>query len=181
MSTIKILKWACNILLIPATLFLLFHGLLALGTVPAPNARNSETVTGVLAEASIPHPKSGDMAIVLTTGRRFYVNRANESDSFEWQAFLNEVEPGDEVTLTAVSTVAKRLFNFTGNVSPVAGVKTAEKVYMDPDVASRTWFSQALFSTIALYGLGAWLSILVAGFCIRNPKIQKRMGLIPSA
>lgn len=175
MSALNILKWARLIALVPATLILLFFGLLALGTVPAPNDRNSETVTGKLVEASMPHPDFGDMSIVLDSGRRFYVNRANEVDHFAWEAFLQEVQPGDEVTLTTVNTLAKRLFGFTSNVSPLAGVETTNKIYMDPAVAARTWLSQAMFATMAIYAAGGWLALVLAGLFLRNSKIQNHL------
>lgn len=175
MSPLEILKWARWIGIAFVSLPLLMFGLLAIGTVPAPNARNSEKITGKLASASMPHPEFGDMSIVLDSGQRFYVNRANEVDHFAWEAFLAEIQPGDEVTLTTVKTLAKRWGIFGTAVSPLAGVETAEKVYMDPAVAARTWLSQAMFATIAMYVGTFWLALIASGYFLNHPKIQKQI------
>lgn len=175
MSSLKILKWARWAGIAVTSIALLFHGLLAIGTVPAPNARNSEEVTGKLLSASLPHPDFGDMSIILDNGRRFYVNRANEVDHFAWEEFLAETQPGDEVTLTTVNTLAKRWVGIGGSVSPLAGIQTPEKVYMDPAVAARTWLSQAMFSTLAFYIGGVWLAFIASGYFLNNPKYRDQI------
>lgn len=171
MSVSKIFKSARLIALIPATLILLFFGILTLGAVPAPNTHNSEVVTDKMANASRPSPINGDMMIVLESGHRFYVNRANEDDQFAWETFLEEVQPGDEVTITAVKSLAQRLFDFTSNVSPVAGIETTNKIYMDPAVWGRKQQSQELFATLAICATGGWL--VLARLFLRNTKIQQ--------
>ena len=176
MATNDLFRTIRFVALIPLTAALLFYGLLALGTVPAPNGRNAELVTGRVMQISAPHADYGGLSIVLEGGRYFYVNRADEVDHFAWEAFLSEVRPGDEVTLTAVSTVAKRWFGVTRSISPVAGVATADKVYMDSAVASRTWTAQAEFAKTAAILGAVWLALLLAGFFIggrnKNDQLQ---------
>lgn len=149
-----------------------FFGLLALGTVPAPSARTATIVTGKLVRVTAPYPEYGDMSIILDGDRTFYINRANELDYFDWRGFLSDVQPGDEVTLTAVDTLAKRLIGFGGSIKPVAGVYTAEKIYMDPAISADRWVYQARFMANSIIAAGFLLLLLL-------PDVYRRLALIP--
>lgn len=130
-----------------AALALLGSGLLALFVVPAPDANTAVEVSGRLISISPPHPQYGDLTINFVDGRSYYVNRADEIAYFAWQRLLQEVNPGDLVTLTVVRPLAWRLPG-AGDApawGPVAGVRTASTVYMDPAIAA-TWTAQAAFA-----------------------------------
>ncbi|MDJ0752291.1 MAG: hypothetical protein QNJ45_02150 [Ardenticatenaceae bacterium] len=151
-----------------------FFGLLALGTVPAPSTRTATVVTGELVRATEPHPDYGDMSIILDGGRIFYVNRANELDYFDWRGFLNDVQPGEQVTLTAVDTLARRLVGFGGEVRPVAGVQTVEKIYMDPAVSADRWVYQGRFMANSIIAVGILLLLLL-------PDVHRRFNSLENA
>jgi hypothetical protein len=138
----KIGLLAAVILLV--SLAMLGNGLLALFVVPAPNANTVVAVSGHLKRFTPPHPEYGDLVITLEDGRSYYVNRADEVNYFAWERLLEEVTPGDVITLTVVRPLAWRLL---GNSSaprrgPVAGVQTDSRIYMDPAVSAATWTSQ---------------------------------------
>lgn len=164
------LKWIFRGILILALLSTGFFALLAIGTVPAPNERNTEVVSGRLTSISAPHPEYGDMGIVIEGGY-YYVNRANEVDYFEWEGLLAEVLPGDEIEVTVVRPLLWRWVNPTGGVNqgPLAGVRTTDKIYMDPTVAAQTWTAQAKFQR------NFWVSLgLVGGVLVISRLVGKR-------
>jgi hypothetical protein len=123
--------------LVAAVTFMFF--ILSIWIVPAPTPQNSIVITGKVASISPPHPELGDMRIRLEDGRRFYVNRANEQESFAWERLLQEVQPGDTIHLTTVRSWAWRAIEPGYGASPVAGVRTDSVVYMDPEIPARTW------------------------------------------
>lgn len=143
----RLLRW---LLITWSSLAFLGYSVLALGTVPAPSAETAIEVSGHVALITAPHPEYGDLHIFLEDGRQFYVNRASELSYFDWEGFLTEVQPGDEVRLTAVSTLADRWFSLGGALLPVAGVETATKTYMDPAISAKDWTYQADFMRYAL-------------------------------
>jgi hypothetical protein len=154
--------WIGAVLLLSAGLVV--SVLLVLFVVPAPNPQTAVEVTGRLNRINPPHPHYGDLAINLVDGRHYYVNRADEVPYFEWQRLLEEVRPGDSVTLTVVQPLAWRLFGSGENPvkGPVAGVRSGSTVYMDPAIAARTWKAQsaAVRNTLLLIGLLALLNII---------------------
>ena len=154
--------WIGAILLLAAGI--VASTLLALFVVPAPGPRTGTEVTGRLNRINPPHAQYGDLAINLADGRSFYVNRAEEVPEFEWQRLLDEVRPGDVVTLTVVRPLAWRLFGAGGEPGsgPVAGVRSGSTIYMDPAIAARTWTAQstAVRNTLLLIGLLAALIVV---------------------
>jgi hypothetical protein len=162
----KILRYNLTIL---SSLALLFFGILAVMVVPAPEANIAIEVTGTVVSITPPHPEYGDLAVVLEGGRRYYVNRANEIAYFAWQELLADVKPGDSLTLTVVNPLAWRLANRnqSGDNGPLAGIRTAEKVYLDASVAAVMWKSQATFQTYALIALVSLLLCLLPDLMAR--------------
>jgi hypothetical protein len=158
----RILRSAIGLL---AALVGLIFVLLSLFVVPVPGASNSVEVSGALVSLSHPHPKYGDMGIVLDGGRSYHVNRADQVEYFAWQQMLSEVHPGDRVYLTVVTPLAWRL---VGDGSPqhlpVAGIRTASAVYMDPAISADTWTAQAVFSNVAIISLLILVICLLPGF-----------------
>lgn len=144
-----------------------FFGL-SLIVVPAPTTTTATEVSGTLLWASSPHPDYGDMGIVLDSGRRYYVNHAAEVGYFAWQQMLSEVHPGDTLYLTIVTPL---LWRWTGaphnQPLPVAGIRTASTVYMDPAISAGTWTAQARFETAVV------LSLLLLGLCLL-PEITRQ-------
>jgi hypothetical protein len=133
-----------------ATVALVF-GLLAIFVVPAPSNRTATEVSGILISMSRPHPDYGDIGIVMDNGQRYYINRADEVAHLNWERLLAEVKPGDQVHLTVVTPIFwHKLAEDTKTSRPVAGLRTADTVYMDPDIAAKTWVAQGHFSVIAL-------------------------------
>lgn len=135
---------------------------LSLMIVPAPSARTATQITGTVASISRPHATGGDMTILLQDGRKFYVNRANEIDHFDWERMLREVKPGDTIRLTAVQAFAWRGVEpgRGGGYTPLAGIRTESVLYLDEQIAARTWSS---VETTTWMGLAA---LLVACICI---------------
>lgn len=138
----------------------LSFGLLAMFVVPAPNARSATDVADVLVSISRPSPEHGDMGIVLGNGRSYYINRANEIATFDWEKMLAEVQPGDKVYLTVVRPLAWRLLGDKAPANlPVAGVWTDESIYMDPVASAITGTAQATYRRVTL------ISLLVGMVC----------------
>jgi hypothetical protein len=136
-------------------------GLLSLFVVPAPGARTAVEVSGTLVSVSQPQLGYGDMGIVLEDGRRYYVNRADEVEYFAWEEMLADVRAGDTIYLTVVPPLAWRLMGVEpGRPLPVAGIRTAREVYMDPAISAETWTAQTVFSRMA----GS--SLLVLALCV---------------
>lgn len=128
----------------------LVFGVLSLFVVPAPSASTAVEVSGTLVSLSRPHPEYGDMGIVLDGGRSYYVNQANEVEYLAWEQMLSEVQPGDQVYLTVVTPLAWRLRGDKGAKRlPVAGIRTANAVYMDPAVSADRWTAQATITNLA--------------------------------
>jgi hypothetical protein len=125
-------------------------GLLSLFVVPAPNARTAIEVSGTVASVSQPHPDYGDIGIVLEGGQSFYVNRADQVANIDWEQMLSDLHPGDMVYLTVVPPLA---WQWMGEKEvrqlPVAGIRTASVVYMDPAISAERWTAQAVFSRLA--------------------------------
>jgi hypothetical protein len=142
----------------------LFSALLALFVVPAPSPETAVEVSGYTQHLSHPHPEYGDLSIILQDGRRYYVNRANEIPYFAWQRLLAEVQRGDIVTLTVVRPLAWRLLDGAGIVTPgpVAGVRTNERIYMDPQIPSTTWSAQQMATRWTFFFAGLFVAMLVA-------------------
>jgi hypothetical protein len=138
--------------------------LLTLFIVPAPDAQTAVEVSGLVQYVSPPNPQYGDLAITLADGRTFYVNRAAEVDYFHWQRLLQEVDPGDMITLTVVRPLAWRLLgrNQPPTYGPLAGVRTETNVFMDPAVPAVTWtaHSSAVRNTVFLLATLVVLVIL---------------------
>lgn len=148
---------------------------LSLFVVPAPTAEMAVEVSGTLLSVSPPHPEYGDMGIVLDGGRSYYVNRADEVEYFAWEQMLSDLHPGDTVYLTVVTPLIWRWMG-TGDSQhlPVAGVRTANTMYMDPSISADTWTAQSRFKAVA------GLSLLLLGICLL-PELVRRFKHRPPA
>jgi hypothetical protein len=141
---------------------------LSIIVVPAPTAGTATEVSGTLLSVSSPNPEYGDMGIVLDDGQSYYVNRATEVGYFAWEQMLSEVHPGDTLHLTAVAPLPWRWMGARHSQPlPVAGVRTASTVYMNPAISADTWTAQARFEAVA------GLSLLLFGLCLL-PEIVRR-------
>jgi hypothetical protein len=149
----------------------LMFGILAFFVVPAPDDQTATEITGTLVSMSQPHPEYGDITIVLNNGKSYYINRANQVSHLDWRTMLAEVQPGYEVTLTAVTPLAWRMLpDKARTIQPVAGLRTADKVYMDPEIAAATWKVQGKFSLLAVFSLIALIICLLPDlFQVLNP------------
>lgn len=158
----KTVRYAIGLL---AALVGLIFGILSLFVVPAPGASNSVEVSGTLVSLSRPSPEYGDMGIELDGGRSYYVNRADQVGYFAWEQMLSEVHPGDQVYLLVVTPLAWRLVgDGVPEHLPVAGIRTAHVVYMDPAISADTWTAQAVFSSLAIIALLILVICLLPGF-----------------
>ena len=134
-----------------AAIAALIFGLLFFFVVPAPSKRTAIEVSGILVSMSRPHPDDGDIGIVLDNGQRYYINRVDEISYLDWEKMLAEVQPGMEIHLTVVKPLAWRLLAKDTTTSlPVAGLRTADTVYMDTGIAAVTWDSQSKYCVIAI-------------------------------
>lgn len=148
-----------------AAIVTLMFGVLVFFVVPAPNNQTAMEITGALVSMSQPHPEHGDITIILDNGKRYYINRANEVAHLDWEAMLAEVQPGDEVTLTVVTPLAWRLVSDEAKtIQPIAGLRTADKIYLDSEITATTWNSQEKFSMIAIFSLIALIVCLLPDF-----------------
>ena len=149
-----------------AALAVLLFGVLALFVVPAPKAGAALEISGSVESISRPHPKYGDIGILLEAGGRYYINRADEIPYLDWEKMLSELKPGDEIQLTVVKPLAWHwLGDDTVAPMPVAGLRSGNIVYMDAAISAQTWTAQANFSQMAI------LSLLVLVLCLL-PEVQ---------
>ena len=145
-GALQFFRWGSGILF---GLIGLMFAVLTLFVVPAPGSGTAFEVSGRLVSLSYPHPSSGDINIRLDNGRRYYINRVNET-SVAWEKMLLAAQPGSEVHLTAVLPFARRLVGGSPHTGlPVAGLQIDDVVYMDPAIAAVTWTAQARFRQIA--------------------------------
>ncbi len=169
----KKINWKKNILIsgiILSALSTLFFGLLALFVTPAPNARNSQEITGTVQYISEINPESGDIGIVLEKNQSFYINGADEIPYLDAAQMLADIHVGDEVILTVVLPIIWRIIPGNSAVQlPIAGIRTQETIYMDATISSHAWTAQAGFSRIALISLGLFIVLsAVKIFITRN-------------
>jgi hypothetical protein len=153
-----------------AVLLCLLFGLTSFFMVPAPSPETATLITGTVSSISRPHPEYGDLSIRLRDGRNFYVNRANENELFAWEELLKEVKAGDTIHITAIDTWLTRdeMLGRGRAYSPVAGVRTDSKVYLDPDEMAEEWGAAPNMPlTIAL-------TLLVVAACYA-PELRRTM------
>jgi hypothetical protein len=132
----------------------LMFGALSLFVVPAPDANTAVEVSGTLVSLSPPHPEYGDFGIVLDRGRSYYVNRADQVEYFAWEQMLSDVHVGDTVYLTVVTPLITRLMGDRDRQHlPVAGIRTASEVYMDPAISADIWTARSTFQSVASLSL----------------------------
>ena len=100
------------------------------------------------------------MTITLEDCRRFYVNRANEKEYFDWERLLHEVRPGDTIHLTAVQPWASREVEPGQGITPLAGVRTDSVIYMDERIPARTWTAAKSVQQTALFAFAVTCMLL---------------------
>ena len=145
----------------------LIFGALSLFVVPAPDANTAVEVRGTVVALSAPHPEYGDIGIVLDQGRSYYVNRVDEVEYFAWEQMISDVHVGDTVYLTVVTPIISRLMDAGDRQHlPVAGIRTANKVYMDPAISADKWTAQGTFKSVA------GLSLLLLITCLLTELID---------
>jgi hypothetical protein len=152
-----------------ATVVLLPLGALTFFVVPAPNSETATEVAGKLQKMSQTVLDGDDLKIKLDDGRVYYVNRANEAKHLDLQKLRQDVQQGDTLYLKVVRPLAWRILNpeipQSSQVGlPVAGIRTDNRVYMNPEIAARTWTTQ---STAQNYSI---LLLIAIGLCF-SPEI----------
>lgn len=110
-----------------------FNILIAVLAVPAATPDRVVEIEGIFERTS----EAGTLDVVIElrdSTRHFYVNRGYDNHvAFDVSAFEREVRPGDTVILTAYKRWLVEEGTLQRRVTPLAGVRTPEKVYLATD------------------------------------------------